>query len=84
MTITRLTDRRTPGSPAADRAPSRRPRAATCPDDGDGRRPRRVEQARKAMLHEVEPRKRTRIGADVVCEALLRQGVDVIFAIRAA
>jgi len=38
-----------------------------------------VEQARSAMLHEVKPRKRTRIGADVVCEALLRQGVDVLF-----
>ncbi len=31
------------------------------------------------MLHEVRPRKRTRIGADALCEALLRQGVDVIF-----
>ncbi len=31
------------------------------------------------MLHEAAPRKRTRIGADVVCEALLRQGVDVFF-----
>ncbi len=38
-----------------------------------------VEQARSAMLHEVKPRKRTRIGADVVCEALIRQGVDVLF-----
>ncbi len=38
-----------------------------------------VEQARTSMLHEVKPRKRTRIGADVVCEALLRQGVDVLF-----
>ena len=31
------------------------------------------------MLHDARPRKRTRIGADVVCEALLRQGVDVFF-----
>jgi len=38
-----------------------------------------VEQARKDMLHEVRARKRTRIGADVVCEALIRQGVDVFF-----
>src|SRR5262249_25821751 len=38
-----------------------------------------VEQARKSMLDESRPRNRTRIGADVVCEALLRQGVDVFF-----
>ena len=38
-----------------------------------------VERARSAMLHEAKPRNRTRIGADVVCEALLRQGVDVLF-----
>src|SRR5512134_3490309 len=38
-----------------------------------------VENARKAMLHEARDLKRTRIGADVLCEALLRQGVDVFF-----
>jgi acetolactate synthase-1/2/3 large subunit len=38
-----------------------------------------VEQARRDMLRDVTPRKRTRIGADVVCEALIRQGVDVFF-----
>src|SRR5512134_2196225 len=38
-----------------------------------------VEAARKAMLHEARDLKRTRIGADVVCEALLRQGVEVFF-----
>ena len=38
-----------------------------------------VEQARKAMLNDTRPRQRTRIGADVVCEALIRQGVDVFF-----
>ncbi len=38
-----------------------------------------VEQARKGMLHEGRDLKRTRIGADVLCEALLRQGVDVMF-----
>ena len=31
------------------------------------------------MLHEARDLRRTRIGADVVCEALLRQGVDVFF-----
>ena len=38
-----------------------------------------VERARTQMLHEAKPRGRTRIGADVVCEALIRQGVDVLF-----
>jgi acetolactate synthase-1/2/3 large subunit len=38
-----------------------------------------VERAQRDMLHEAKPRKRTRIGADVVCEAILRQGVDVMF-----
>src|SRR5512138_676639 len=38
-----------------------------------------VERARKEMLHEGRELRRTRIGADVVCEALLRQGVDVMF-----
>ena len=38
-----------------------------------------VERARRDMLHEARPLHRTRIGADVVCEALLRQGVDVFF-----
>ena len=38
-----------------------------------------VDAARGAMLHEAKPRGRTRIGADVVCEALLRQGADVLF-----
>ena len=38
-----------------------------------------VERARSEMLYDTKPRNRTRIGADVVCEALLRQGVDVMF-----
>jgi acetolactate synthase-1/2/3 large subunit len=38
-----------------------------------------VERARKEMLDDARPRRRTRIGADVVCEALIRQGVDVFF-----
>ncbi len=38
-----------------------------------------VERAQKEMLHEARIRHRTRIGADVVCEALIRQGVDVFF-----
>ena len=38
-----------------------------------------IEQARNAMLRDAKPAGRSRIGADVVCEALLRQGVDVFF-----
>src|SRR3954454_6824670 len=38
-----------------------------------------VEAARRAMLDDARPRNRTRIGAVVVCEALLLQGVDVFF-----
>jgi acetolactate synthase I/II/III large subunit len=38
-----------------------------------------IELARSAMLRDAKPLKRSRIGADVVCEALLRQGVDVFF-----
>ncbi|CAN5660813.1 biosynthetic-type acetolactate synthase large subunit [soil metagenome] len=38
-----------------------------------------IERARSAMLSDAKPRNRTRIGADVVCEALLRQGVRVFF-----
>ncbi len=71
--------------PAADSAPARagtapaaRPRRSHVPADGTPTATA-VEHARAAMLHEVKPRKRTRIGADVVCEALLRQGVDVVF-----
>ena len=62
-----------PKPPSPDRAPD-----ATCPATG---RPHAaaVERARKAMLDDARPRRRTRIGADVVCEALIRQGVDVFF-----
>jgi acetolactate synthase-1/2/3 large subunit len=38
-----------------------------------------VERARSAMLDDSRPRGRTRIGADVLCEALLRQGADILF-----
>ncbi len=38
-----------------------------------------VEQARHEMLHEVRDRKRTRIGADALMEALILQGSDTLF-----
>ena len=71
MTIAK-TDRAKPPSPRP------RPGAATCPRDGTAEAAA-VERARKEMLHEGRELKRTRIGADVLCEALLRQGVDVFF-----
>jgi acetolactate synthase I/II/III large subunit len=38
-----------------------------------------IEQARRQMLHDVRSRKRTRIGADALMEALIRQGADTLF-----
>jgi acetolactate synthase-1/2/3 large subunit len=59
--------------------PARPPSRTThVPNDGTAEAAA-VEQARKDMLHEGRLTHRTRIGADVVCEALLRQGVDVFF-----
>jgi len=74
-----------PARPAAAGAPATRrshvPGAGTAGADA-------VERARREMLHEgnrghqdaAERReRRARIGADVVCEAILRQDVDVLF-----
>ncbi len=66
------------GAPAEAGTSTRPARRSHVPADGSAAA-RAVEEARSAMLHEVKPRKRTRIGADVLCEALLRQGVDVFF-----
>jgi len=71
MTLTRG-DR--PSATAAA-APARR---SHLPGDGTSFA-NEVDQARRDMLHEVRPRKRTRIGADALMEALIRQGVDVMF-----
>jgi acetolactate synthase-1/2/3 large subunit len=38
-----------------------------------------VEKARSDMLRDSKPLNRTRIGADALCEALIRQGVEIIF-----
>jgi acetolactate synthase-1/2/3 large subunit len=69
MTLTRGESAKPP-SPAA--------RRSHVPADGTAAAAA-VEHARKAMLDDARPRRRTRIGADVVCEALIRQGVDVFF-----
>jgi acetolactate synthase-1/2/3 large subunit len=39
----------------------------------------KIDEARRAMLHDVRSKKRTRIGADVLMEALIKQGVDTLF-----
>jgi acetolactate synthase-1/2/3 large subunit len=69
MTITRDTTSRPP-SPGA--------RRTHVPGDGTAAAAD-VERARRDMLNDARPRRRTRIGADVVCEALIGQGVDVFF-----
>ncbi len=38
-----------------------------------------IDEARRAMLHDSRVKKRTRIGADALMEALVRQGVDTLF-----
>jgi acetolactate synthase I/II/III large subunit len=72
MTITK-------GEPAQPREARSGPaRRGHVPNDGTPSAAA-IEKARNAMLHDAKPLKRSRIGADVVCEALLRQGVDVFF-----
>jgi acetolactate synthase-1/2/3 large subunit len=65
-----------PPSPTENAAPPER--RTHIPGDGTAHAAA-VERARRAMLDDARPRNRTRIGADVVCEALLLQGVDVFF-----
>ncbi len=62
------------GSPAAAE-PARR---GHVPGDGTAAA-EAIEQARRAMLHDVRSRKRTRIGADALMEALINQGADTLF-----
>ena len=83
MTMTRGDDpASTAGSAtaeAAGAAPAKaRERRSHVPGDGSATAAA-VEQARKAMLHEVRSRKRTRIGADALMEALSAQGTDVLW-----
>jgi acetolactate synthase-1/2/3 large subunit len=86
-------DARTPaGAVVADpsddaSAPSAPAAVATRPESGRGRHvpafgtaeAEAVEKARSDMLRDGKPLNRTRIGADALCEALVRQGVEVIF-----
>ena len=71
MTITK-------GEPPAGEPPSAPARRSHVPADGSPAAAA-VEQARKDMLRDARPRKRTRIGADALMEALILQGTDVLF-----
>jgi acetolactate synthase-1/2/3 large subunit len=73
MTITKGEPPASP--PGETRAPQRR---SHVPGDGT-EAAAAVEAARRAMLHEVRDRKRTRIGADALMEALILQGTDTLF-----
>ena len=64
-----------PASGTAASAPERR---SHVPGDGTAAAAA-IDEARRAMLHEVRSKKRTRIGADALMEALIRQGVDTLF-----
>ena len=76
MTVTKGDAAKVP-HPAAPRVGDRE-RRTHVPADGTPAAAA-VERARREMLDDARPRRRTRIGADVVCEALIRQGVDVFF-----
>jgi acetolactate synthase I/II/III large subunit len=67
-----------PPGPAASGPAAQNARRSHVPADGSAHAAA-IERAQKGMLHEARDLKRTRIGADVLCEALLRQGVDVFF-----
>jgi acetolactate synthase I/II/III large subunit len=73
-----MTIRTDPAKPPSSASAAKPERRSHVPGDGSAGAAA-VEQARKDMLHEARDLKRTRIGADVLCEALLRQGVDVFF-----
>ena len=76
MTVTKRDAAKGP-DPAAPRV-GERARRTHVPADGTTAA-MAIERARRDMLDDARPRRRTRIGADVVCEALIRQGVDVFF-----
>lgn len=66
------------GAPEAKPPAPARERRSHVPGDGSATAAA-IERARRQMLHDVKPRKRTRIGADALMEALIRQGTDVLF-----
>jgi acetolactate synthase-1/2/3 large subunit len=77
MTTQRLSDR---PAPPAEAPPAEAPpaRGRHVPHAGSAEAAA-IEKARSEMLRDSKPLDRNRIGADALCEALIRQGVDVIF-----
>ena len=69
------------GAPSAPATTAKRPAATGRHVPGAGTdAAAEIERARVAMLSDARPKQdRRRIGADVLCEALIRQGVDVVF-----
>ncbi len=83
MTTTRGDGSTGAAAPTADGDPGGRvpsPRRSHVPGAGTAAA-EAIERARRDMLNNSRPRRdgRARIGADVVVEAILRQGVDVLF-----
>ena len=72
------TGSKVPRGGAARPGGARPPRRSHVPADGTAHA-LEVERAQREMLHEAAPRGRTRIGADALLEALINQGVDVVF-----
>ena len=68
----------TKGEPPAGQADGTPQRRSHVPGEGTAAA-EAIEEARRAMLHDVRTRKRTRIGADALMEALIRQGADTLF-----
>ena len=71
-------DAAAPSTPAAGPTPPASGRGRHVPAFGTAEA-EAVEKARGDMLRDGKPLNRTRIGADALCEALVRQGVEVIF-----
>ena len=68
----------TKGEPPAGQVDGTPQRRSHVPGEGTAAA-EAIEEARRAMLHDVRTRKRTRIGADALMEALIRQGADTLF-----
>ncbi len=64
--------------PAGDSASATSERRSHVPGEGTAAAAA-IDEARRTMLHDARARKRTRIGADALMEALARQGVDTLF-----
>ena len=66
------------GSLPGGAAPTPADRRSHVPGEGTDRA-EAIDKARREMLHDVRGKKRTRIGADALMEALVLQGADTLF-----